>query len=254
MSAFSCYIFVDFENVQDVDLTLAKDRPVHVTLLIGAKQTKLDTKLATQMHALAMQAEPIEVGESGRNALDLTLAVYLGRKIEQHRNAKFVIVSQDHDFDPMIAHLQKSDTQIERVHSFASVSVFASAPKTARSVKASKTPIANPQRSSPRTPPAKLAPTAESPATTKTPANSAPTRSEHSAIPNLTQRQETILRKLADPGNKNRPSTEKALLAHLKTSLGKYPTEDAVTATLSLLIERGVLTINAQKRVDYRHR
>ncbi len=238
MPDFTHFIFVDFENVQDVDLTLAKDKPVHVTLLIGAKQTKVPTKLATQLHSFAAQVAPIEVGGSGRNALDLTLAMYLGREIERHPQANFVIVSRDQDFDPMIAHLQSAGRRVERVSSFAAVSAFASARKPARPVKAARTPA-------PKVP-ARPAPPAAAKTAAK-PSPSAPTS-------DLARRQHAIHARLSNPTSKNRPATRKALVAHLRASLGNNVTEADVTETLARLEERGVLSIDAQNRVVYAHR
>jgi hypothetical protein len=39
------HVFVDFENVHQVDLTLIGAKSVSFTLLVGAKQTKLDSDL-----------------------------------------------------------------------------------------------------------------------------------------------------------------------------------------------------------------
>lgn len=270
MPDFTHFIFVDFENVQDVDLTLAKDKTVHVTLLIGAKQTKVPTKLATQLHSFAAQVAPIEVGGSGRNALDLTLAMYLGREIERHPQASFVIVSRDQDFDPMIAHLRGAGAHVERVSAFASVPALAPARKSARPAKAARTPA-------PRTP-ARLAPVAAArPAATPPPRPAAPVaikpaaptpppaaaRSTDTPLPprigmepisDLARRQNIIFARLSDPANKNRPGTQKALVAHLRTALGKNVTEADVTTTLASLEERRVLSIDAQKRIIYAQR
>ncbi len=256
MPDFTHFIFVDFENVQDVDLALAKDKPVHVTLLIGAKQTKVPTKLATQLHTFAAQVAPIEVGGSGRNALDLTLAMYLGREIERHPQAAFVIVSRDQDFDPMIAHLKAAGARVERVPSFAAVSAFVSGRKAVRPVKTTRTP-ASKLHARPTPPPAPAKPAAQPPPSavaakpTDTPL---PPRIGMETISDLARRQNAIFARLSNPTNKNRPSTQKALAAHLRATLGKDVTEADVTATLAQLAERCVLSIDAQKRVVYAHR
>lgn len=271
MPDFTHFIFVDFENVQDVDLTLAKDKSVHVTLLIGAKQTKVPTKLATQLHTFAAQVAPIEVGGSGRNALDLTLAMYLGREIERHPQANFVIVSRDQDFDPMIAHLKAAGARVERVPSFAAVSAFVSGRKAVRPVRAARTPAprshARPAPPAAAAKPAALplprpaAPVAMKPAAPTPPAATAkstdtplPPRIGMETIPDLARRQNAIFARLSNPTNKNRPSTQKALAAHLRAALGNNAAEADVAATMAQLAERRVLSIDAQKRVVYAHR
>ncbi|MBI2498594.1 MAG: hypothetical protein HYV75_11965 [Opitutae bacterium] len=72
--SFTHFVFVDFENVPSIDLALVAGKPVHVTLLIGKNQTKRETSLSVQLHAHAGQVAPIEVGASGRNALDMVLS------------------------------------------------------------------------------------------------------------------------------------------------------------------------------------
>lgn len=241
MPDFTHFIFVDFENVQDVDLTLARGKPVHVTLLIGAKQTKVPTKLATQLHTFASQVAPIEVGGSGRNALDLTLALYLGREIERHPQASFAIVSRDQDFDPMIAHLKSAGASVARVSGFAAVPCFTTRPSSGN---------LPPRKSRSRRNPGPAAP-AVTPKPTATPL---PLRIGMDAIPDLARRQNAIFARLSNPTNKNRPTTQKALAAHLRAALGNNAAEADLAATMAQLAERRVLSIDAQKRVVYAHR
>jgi len=115
------FIFVDFENVPSVDLALVEDKPVHVTLLFGSKQTKLSTELSVQLNKYATQVAPVQVEASGRNALDMILAGYLGQAVERHPGAQFHIVSRDKDFEPLIAHLQAQGTKVSRHDSFAAL-------------------------------------------------------------------------------------------------------------------------------------
>jgi len=115
------FVFVDFENVQKVDLALIAGKPVHVTLLIGKNQTWLDLTLVQQIRRLPTQVELLEVGASGPNALDLTLAYYLGRAVEQIPEATYAIVSKDKDFDPMIGHLVGKGINVVRKDSFAAL-------------------------------------------------------------------------------------------------------------------------------------
>lgn len=252
MPDFNHFIFVDFENVQDVNLSLAKGKSVHVTLLIGAKQTKVPTKLATQCHSLGAQVAPIEVGGSGRNALDLTLAMYLGREIQRHPEANFVIVSRDHDFDPMIRHLVNDGVNVERVSGFAAISAFESAQKPARPVKTTRGPAPKPN-SRPAPHPSASRPAALSPSAAPTipPGTPLPPRIGMDATSDLTRRQTAIRVRLSNPTNKNRPSTQKALAAHLRASLGKSATVADVTTTMDQLTQWGVLSIDEQKRVVY---
>jgi len=224
------FVFVDFENVQDVDLTLAQDKPVHVTLLIGAKQTKLPTKLSLQLNTFAAQVRPVEVGGSGRNALDLTLAMYLGREIERHPQASFTIVSRDQDFDPMIAHLNSTGVRVERVPSFVAVSAFSPARKHTRAPRIARASAAKPI--------GRPAPVAPAP------------RSTVPAHASLERRWESVSERLSQPENRNRPRTRERLLAYLETSAGGSK-QDAANL-LNRLQQAQVLTIGSDNRVQYR--
>lgn len=105
---------VDFENLPNVDLAPAVGSGARVKLFLGKHQTKLALELVQQIQRLGDRCEIIEVGRSGRNALDLTIACYLGREIERDRSLRFVIVSTDADFDPLIAHLTTNGVAVRR--------------------------------------------------------------------------------------------------------------------------------------------
>lgn len=119
MNAVEHFVLVDFENVPTVDLDRIAGKPARVVLLLGAKQTKLGVALVQQIHRLAAQVELVEVGASGRNALDLTLAYYLGVAGKEHPQAAFHIISKDKDFEPLLAHLKAKGFRIARHESFA---------------------------------------------------------------------------------------------------------------------------------------
>lgn len=145
-------IFVDFENVPKVDLAVIEGQAIHVTLLIGQGQTWLDLSLVRQIHRMSGQVELVEVGASGRNALDLTLATYLGRAIERYPGASFAIVSKDKDFDAMIAHWKAKGVGIVREASLAALP-FLEPPKppaVGKSKPPFKVPVAKPTPAKPQ--------------------------------------------------------------------------------------------------------
>lgn len=115
------HVFVDFENVPTVDLALVEDLPVHVTLLIGEKQKRLDLALVRQIHRHAARVTLIEVGASGRNALDLVLACHLGQGVVNQPGATFHIISRDKDYNPLVAHLRAADVNVTRHDDFAAL-------------------------------------------------------------------------------------------------------------------------------------
>lgn len=107
-------LFIDLENVPDIDLTRLQELPVRVTLLIGKNQKKLDLALVRQIHQLGDRIRLVEVGASGHNALDIVLACYLGQALQQDSATPLHIVSGDKDFDPLVAHLRQQGVSIAR--------------------------------------------------------------------------------------------------------------------------------------------
>jgi hypothetical protein len=212
----SHHVFVDFENVPSVDLGLIETLPVLVTLLIGKTQSKVDTALLEQVHILATKVRIIRLAASGRNALDLTLAYYVGQAVIEHDGVELHIVSKDKDFDPLISHLREKKVSVTRSESFAALPfLVVTKPTTSR--------------------------------------RSAPALKKSAPPPKDTSndRLEKVIARLRDPLSRNRPSTERALRAHLRTALGKNATEETVEDALGQLRESAI-TIDERGKVLYR--
>lgn len=108
------HVFVDFENVHQVDLTLIGAKAVSFTLMVGAKQTKLDSDLVEKLMAHSSSVQLVKLKSSGKNALDFALAYYLGRAALADPTAYFHIVSKDGGFDPLIEHLRARHIHVHR--------------------------------------------------------------------------------------------------------------------------------------------
>ncbi len=215
------FVFVDFENVQQVDLSLVKGKPVHVALLIGKNQVKLDFELADQIHKQASQVELIKIGASGHNALDMTLAYYLGRAIERAPEAHFFVVSKDKDFNPMIAHVSDNGIKVVRCESFAALPFLPKSKKHAPAKAASPSKAVHP-------PKAMIA-----------------------VEPNsIDERLEKLITRLKN-NPVQRPKKKSSLLAHINTAYGGKLSETEQNQKLELLIDRGIFSIGDKDRVTY---
>jgi hypothetical protein len=218
-ASFEHFVFVDFENVPKVDLGLIDGKPVHVTLLIGKNQGKVDFALVDQIHRLAAQVKLVKIGASGHNALDLTVAFYLGRAVEKTPAAQFHIVSKDKDFEPMITHASGEGIRVVRCDSFETLP-FLPKPKKATPVKAAPKPNAHAK------------------ATVPSPATEADDRLE---------RLVTRLQDNAAP----RPKKRSSLLARINTDFGNKLTRGEQEQMLAQLVHRRVLTIGDKEQVHY---
>lgn len=119
------HVFVDFENVHQIDLSVVGSKPVHFTLLVGAKQPRMDIALVEQ---LLKQTEPVELvrlTSSGQNALDFALAYYVGRAAMADPTGYFHIVSRDRGFDPLIEHLRSQRIRARRHDDFSTLTFSA---------------------------------------------------------------------------------------------------------------------------------
>ena len=220
----TAFVFVDFENVPSVDLALIAGKPVHVTLLIGEKQKRLELALVRQIHRHASQVTLIEVGASGRNALDLVLAAHLGRATIEHPTADFTIVSKDHDFDPLIAHLCVHGVRVERLPDFSDLPVLG-APKRAQ---VPKPAVSAPKfaRGTPRLPPAS------------------------GGAPRSTSKMEKLVARLTSPAGPH-PKRKDRLLHHIATSFGNQLSDADLEEVVEELVEQRIVALDPAGKVSY---
>jgi len=118
------YIFVDFESVQDIDLTLIDGKAVKVFLVIGEQQNKVSVELMMQVHRFHDQLEMIKLERTGKNALDFVLAHHTGLKAAADPDGYFHILTRDKGFDALVAHLISKNILAARVEVFSQIPVL----------------------------------------------------------------------------------------------------------------------------------
>ena len=112
------HVFVDFKNVHEVDPAVIGARSVSLTLLLGARQTKLDAALVEKLMEHAATVQLVRLTSSGKNALDFALAYYVGRAVMADPTGHFHIVSKDTGFDPLVEHLRSRRIHAHRHDDF----------------------------------------------------------------------------------------------------------------------------------------
>ncbi len=127
------HVFVDFENVHEVDLSIIGTKAVSLTLLLGANQNRLDAELVEKMLEHSASVQLIRLTSSGKNALDFALAYYVGRAVSDNPGGYIHIISKDTGFDPLIEHLRSRHIAAHRHDSFATLT-FSRAPKAAAEI------------------------------------------------------------------------------------------------------------------------
>ena len=106
------YLFVDFENIHEVDLDLIADKPVVVRKLLH----------------YSAQVRLVETGHSGKNALDFVLACHIGRQAVADPKGYFHILSRDKGFDALILHLKDNAIFAARHEEFGKIPVLQKEP------------------------------------------------------------------------------------------------------------------------------
>ena len=117
------YVLVDFENVQPDSLAALANGPFRVKVFVGASQAKgrISFELVHSMQALGANAEYVKIARTGKNAVDMHIAYYVGRLLEKEPGAVVHIVSKDTDFDPLIEYLHAKGSVCKRVKSIAEI-------------------------------------------------------------------------------------------------------------------------------------
>jgi hypothetical protein len=214
------HVFVDFENVQDVDPAVIGNKTVRFTLLVGPRQTRLAVSLVEKLLEHADSVQLVRLASSGRNALDFVLAYYVGRAVAANPTGAFHIVSKDRGYNPLIEHLQNKHIRARRHNSFATLT------------------FADPVR----------LPAPASPAVAPKPKS----RSKSGTRPaTLDERTTRLLEHLRKPTT-NRPKKKQKLISFLVAYLGRKITEAEALNLVENLRQTGRLTIDEKGGVSYR--
>ncbi|MDR1868108.1 MAG: hypothetical protein LBQ77_07580 [Treponema sp.] len=122
---FEHYIFVDYENVQGVDLD-SIDEKTKVLIFVGINQKKIpiDLILKTQPYGEAVEWVRIKETKGKKNELDFFIAYFLGSYITHNSAAypdvpiEYIVYAKDAGYDPLIKHLKELKVPIRRITTF----------------------------------------------------------------------------------------------------------------------------------------
>lgn len=111
-------LLVDFENVQQVELT-GLDDSYRVIIFVGADQKSVPFDLVTRAQQLGSRVEWQKITGNGSNALDFFIAFQLGRVFDETPKPECLILSRDKGFDPLIRYLNSNGMKSRRIGSLA---------------------------------------------------------------------------------------------------------------------------------------
>jgi hypothetical protein len=221
------HVFVDFENVHKVDPTIIGQKSVSFTLLVGARQTKIDAVLVEKLMQHASSVHLVRLSSTGRNALDFTLAYYVGRAVAADPTGTFHIIAKDTDYDALIEHLKSRHIHASRHGDFSSLP-FASKPTALPSAAAIQRAPAPAKASTPK-----------------------PAKAPKVAVAALDEHASHVLEHLRSHA-KSRPSREKTLVRHVLSLFAKENlTEADAQSVITTLKTAGFIAIDEKGRVTY---
>jgi hypothetical protein len=227
------HIFVDFENVHEVDQSIIGQMSVDVTILLGPHQKKLDADLVEKLLQHANSVHLVRLTDSGRNAVDFSLAYYVGRAAVLDPSGFFHIISGDTGYDPLINHLRNHHVRAHRHPDFDNLKSLLNPQVPA----AASTPTI-----SPAPVPAKAI---------KIPKSSKAPKPVIPVAPPLDERASYVLEHLRSH-SKNRPTRVKTLTSHLRTLFGNTITETEANSVIENLRQAEHIAITDKGRVTYR--
>ena len=215
------HVFVDFENVQEIDLPPFTGRAVEVTILLGKTQKRLEVSLVQEILKHPGEVRLIEMTTAGKNALDLALAYHLGMAAIQDPAGCFHIISRDKDYDPLIAHLNRAGTKAFRHDKFSTQAILGTAKPAAgpEAKPAGRVPIRRVIAS-----PARLA----------------------GAIDKVAVMADRLRKNVA-----HRPKTQKRLLTHVQAQFRGKLQDGEADKIVESLVDRGVISIDPKGKVTY---
>ncbi|MDM8348083.1 PIN domain-containing protein [Pseudomonas sp. sp1636] len=100
------YALIDLENIQPASLQRLKKEGYRIKVFVGATQSKIAIGLAVELQSFGSDAEYIQIEASGKNALDFHIAFYMGRISASDPESRFVVLSKDTGYDPLLKHMR----------------------------------------------------------------------------------------------------------------------------------------------------
>lgn len=111
---YKSIIFVDFENIQKINVSLI-DAKTKIIVMVGLDQDNKAFDFAKNLFTNISSIELIKVNGRGPNALDIFIAFYIGLYFNSIKESEIIICSNDSDYDQLIKHLNGYGISIKRV-------------------------------------------------------------------------------------------------------------------------------------------
>ena len=115
-------LLVDYENIQNIDLSLIQEKDIQIKIFVGQSQNKIPFELVQATQCFGSAVEWIKIEGSGADSLDFHIAFYLGRLSQEDTSLAFIVLSKDKGFDPLVRYLCKYKIVCQRIQSLLELS------------------------------------------------------------------------------------------------------------------------------------
>ncbi|MCU0551274.1 MAG: PIN domain-containing protein [Leptolyngbya sp. Prado105] len=115
-------LLVDYENVQNIDLSQIQVQGLQIKIFVGQSQSKLPLELVQSIQRFGDAVEWIKIEGHGNNSLDFHIAFYLGQLSQAKSNLSFTVLSKDKGYDPLIRYLCNRKISCRRIESLKALS------------------------------------------------------------------------------------------------------------------------------------
>jgi NTP pyrophosphatase (non-canonical NTP hydrolase) len=242
-STVQTHVLVDWENVQPRESDLRALIPgVTDVWIFHAPNQKV---AADSFGSFGSRATPVKIARSGKNALDFHLSFYMGYIASRHPDARFVVVSNDKGYGPMLEHAAELGFSARQA-------AFGAPKPAAKKAAAETTTAAKPAAKTLAKAPAKkvAAKKAASPKAASEPASKSSTAAPAKA-PAIKKAKglDHVVASLRKTQSK--PARQAALLAMIKSLLTAKDDDPAILKALNDLIAAGKVTISDSGAVQY---
>ncbi len=114
-------LLIDYENIQQIDLSVIEDMDIQVKIFIGKSQNKIPFSLVADAQRFGTNFDWIKIDGNGNNALDFHIAYYLGFLTRVDQKSEYIILSKDKGFDPVVRYVTKKNIKCQRINSIVEI-------------------------------------------------------------------------------------------------------------------------------------
>jgi len=110
---YDIYIFLDYENIQDINIDII-DEKVKTVVILEKNESKTPVDLLKEVQLFGNSIDWFQIETNGNN-IALYSLLFLGYYILNQGNKEFIIYSKNKDYDPLIEYLQNKNINLKRI-------------------------------------------------------------------------------------------------------------------------------------------